>query len=90
MARRQLTIDNDVAAELAGSEDAVLRTLEGHLDVDVFLRGNVLTLDGDAGDLRTAETVVRLLPPFVITASELDEGIGILEEAIVSAGGVQP
>ncbi|HJR59137.1 MAG TPA: acetylornithine/succinylornithine family transaminase [Vicinamibacterales bacterium] len=39
---------------------------------------------------RTAETVVRLLPPFVITASELDEGIGILEEAIVSTGGVQP
>jgi phosphate starvation-inducible PhoH-like protein len=54
VARRQLTIDNTVAAELAGSEDAVLRTLRGHLEVDLFLRGNVLTLDGDAGDVRTA------------------------------------
>ena len=31
LARRQLTLDNTVAAELAGSEDAVLRALEGHL-----------------------------------------------------------
>ena len=45
--RRQLELDNAVAAELAGSEDAVLRALEGHLDCDVFLRGNVLTLDGE-------------------------------------------
>ena len=37
--RRQLELDNVVAAELAGSEDAVLRALEGHLDCDVFLRG---------------------------------------------------
>ena len=49
MARRQLTLDNAVAAELAGSEDAVLRELEGRLGCDVFLRGNVLTLDGDEG-----------------------------------------
>ena len=45
MARRQLTIENTVAAELAGSEDAVLKSLEGHLEVDLFLRGNrTLTL----------------------------------------------
>ena len=31
---------------------------------------------------RTAETVVRLLPPYVITVDEFDEGISILEEAI--------
>ena len=37
--------------ELAGSEDAVLAALEGHLDVDLFLRGNVLTLDGDAEEV---------------------------------------
>ena len=45
--RKQLELDNTVAAELAGSKDAVLRTLEGHLDCDVFLRGNVLTLEGE-------------------------------------------
>jgi acetylornithine/N-succinyldiaminopimelate aminotransferase len=31
---------------------------------------------------RTSDTVIRLLPPYVITAAELDEGIAILEAAI--------
>ena len=51
LARRQLTLENDVAAELAGSEDSVLRELEERIGCDVFLRGNVLTLDGDEGDV---------------------------------------
>jgi phosphate starvation-inducible protein PhoH and related proteins len=58
LARRQLTLDNTVAAELAGSEDAVLRTLRGHLECDLHLRGNVLTLDGESADVQTAATVV--------------------------------
>ena len=49
LARRQLKIDNTVAAELAGSEDAVLRAPEGHLEVDLYLRGNVFTLTGKRG-----------------------------------------
>jgi phosphate starvation-inducible PhoH-like protein len=74
VARRQLTIDNTVAAELAGSEDAVLKTLEGHLDVDLFLRGNVLTLAGDAGDVRTAETVVGELVDLIEQGHEIAPG----------------
>ncbi|HEX6585769.1 MAG TPA: PhoH family protein [Solirubrobacterales bacterium] len=74
MARRQLTIDNTVAAELAGSEDAVLRALEGHLGCELFLRGNVLTLDGDAGDVRTAETVVGELVDLIEQGHELAPG----------------
>ena len=66
MARRQLTLDNDVAAELAGSEDTVLRELEDRLGCDVFLRGNVLTLDGDESDVGQAATVV-------------DELVGLIE-----------
>jgi acetylornithine/N-succinyldiaminopimelate aminotransferase len=31
---------------------------------------------------RTSETVIRLLPPYVITAAEFDEGVAILETAI--------
>ena len=31
---------------------------------------------------RTSETVIRLLPPYVITAAEFDQGVAILEEAI--------
>ena len=58
MARRQLTLDNDVAAELAGSDDSVLRGLRDRLPVEIHLRGNVLTLDGDPGDLQDAATVV--------------------------------
>ena len=58
LARRQLTLDNDTAAELAGSEDAVLRELEQRLGCDVFLRGNVLTLDGEDADVRDAATIV--------------------------------
>lgn len=34
---------------------------------------------------RTSDTVIRLLPPFVMTATEIDEGIALLDAAI-SAG----
>jgi acetylornithine/succinyldiaminopimelate/putrescine aminotransferase len=34
---------------------------------------------------RTAETVVRLLPPYVITPSEIAEGVAMLEQAIAAA-----
>jgi acetylornithine/succinyldiaminopimelate/putrescine aminotransferase len=33
---------------------------------------------------RTADTVIRLLPPYVMTASEFDEGVATLEEAIAA------
>jgi phosphate starvation-inducible PhoH-like protein len=66
LARQQLTLDNAVAAELAGAEDAVLRELEERLGCDVFLRGNVLTLDGDDAEVQDAATVV-------------DELVGLIE-----------
>jgi acetylornithine/succinyldiaminopimelate/putrescine aminotransferase len=34
---------------------------------------------------RTSDTVVRLLPPYVITETEIDEGLPLLEAAIASA-----
>jgi acetylornithine/N-succinyldiaminopimelate aminotransferase len=36
---------------------------------------------------RTSETVVRLLPPYIITAAEIDEAIGLLEAALTAAFG---
>jgi predicted acetylornithine/succinylornithine family transaminase len=36
---------------------------------------------------RTAETVVRLLPPYIITAGEIDEAMGLLDAALVAAFG---
>jgi phosphate starvation-inducible PhoH-like protein len=63
-----------VAAELAGSEDAVLRTLRGRLDCDFHLRGNVLTLDGDASDVQTAATVVDELVDLIEQGHEVAPG----------------
>src|SRR5215204_5569394 len=74
LARRQLTLDNTVAAELAGSEDAVLRALRGHLHCDFHLRGNVLTLDGDSGDVQTAATVVDELVELIEQGHEVAPG----------------
>ena len=71
MARRQLTLDNTVAAELAGSEDSVLRELEGRLGCDLFLRGNVLTLDGDDADVSRAATMVDELVGLIERGHEL-------------------
>jgi phosphate starvation-inducible PhoH-like protein len=74
LARRQLTLDNTVAAELAGSEDAVLRALRGRLDCDFHLRGNVLTLDGDPTDVQTAATVVDELVDLIEQGHEVAPG----------------
>jgi len=74
LARRQLTLDNSVAAELAGSEDAVLRELRGHLDCDFHLRGNVLTLDGSSDDVQTAASVVDELVDLIEQGHEVAPG----------------
>ena len=71
MARRQLTLDNTIAAELAGSEDTVLRELEERLGCELFLRGNVLTLDGDDADVRRAATMVDELVGLVERGHDL-------------------
>ncbi|UJA20501.1 PhoH family protein [Thermoleophilia bacterium SCSIO 60948] len=58
MARQTLTLDNAVAAELAGSEDSTLRELESRLGCQLYLRGNILTLDGEEADVARAATMV--------------------------------
>ncbi len=72
--RRQIELENPVAAELAGSKDAVLRSLEGHLDCDVFLRGNVLTLDGEPEAVDAAAAVVRELSELIVQGHEIAPG----------------
>jgi phosphate starvation-inducible protein PhoH and related proteins len=69
-----IELDNAVAAELAGSQDAVLRTLESHLDCDVFLRGNVLTLEGDAEAVDAGASVVRELSELIAQGHEIAPG----------------
>src|ERR1044071_3892239 len=65
MARRQLEVSNEVAAELAGAGDRALRTLQEHLDCEVFLRGNVITLDGEAEAVQAGATIIRELSAMV-------------------------
>src|SRR5205085_697155 len=74
LVRTQLELPNDVASELAGPGDAIMRTLEGHLDCEVFLRGNVLTLDGGEPQVTVAETVVRELSDLVRQGHDLAPG----------------
>jgi phosphate starvation-inducible PhoH-like protein len=72
--RIQLELPNEVAAELAGPGDAVMKTLEEHLDCEVFLRGNVLTLDGDDDAVTMARTVVREMTDLVRQGHEIAPG----------------
>jgi phosphate starvation-inducible PhoH-like protein len=72
--RTQIELPNEVAAELAGSQDAVLRALEGHLDCKVFLRGNLLTLDGDQEETRTGERVVHEVSDLIARGHQIAPG----------------
>jgi phosphate starvation-inducible protein PhoH and related proteins len=74
VAKRTIELDNAVAAELAGTQDVVLRTLESHLDCDVFLRGNVLTLEGDDDAVDAAAAVVRELSDLIVQGHEIAPG----------------
>src|SRR3954454_22182918 len=74
MPRTQLELTNDVAAELAGPGDQIMKTLENKLDADVFLRGNILTLDGGQSEVQTAESVVREISDLVRAGHEIAPG----------------
>jgi phosphate starvation-inducible protein PhoH and related proteins len=72
--RSRIELDNAIAAELAGSEDAVLRALEGHLQCAIYLRGNVLTLEGDDAAVEAATAVVRELSELIAQGHEIAPG----------------
>jgi phosphate starvation-inducible PhoH-like protein len=102
--RRQIELSNEVAAELAGPGDAVIKTLEERLGADVFLRGNVLTLEGDDVDVELAENVVDEVSDLVKQGLEIAPGTieaisgaleqhesprGILEDVVWSHRGLR-
>ncbi|MGK2931496.1 MAG: PhoH family protein [Solirubrobacterales bacterium] len=62
-----MTLDNDVAAELAGSQDSVLKALRDRTTSKVHLRGNMLTLEGDEKQMDEAARLV-------------DEMVGLIED----------
>ena len=72
--RRQIELSNEVAAALTGANDQVLRALEEHLGCDVYLRGNMVTLDGEAEDVQNGATVVRELSELIEQGHEIGPG----------------
>ncbi len=72
--RVQLELAGEVAQELAGPGDTIVRTLEDHLEAEVFLRGNVLTLDGAEPEVATARTVVEELSELIRLGHEIAPG----------------
>ncbi|MGH2833895.1 MAG: PhoH family protein [Solirubrobacteraceae bacterium] len=72
--RRQLELDGEVATELAGSQDRVLRALESDLQCKIFLRGNLLTLEGSEEQTTSAERVVRELCELIGRGHEVTPG----------------
>jgi phosphate starvation-inducible PhoH-like protein len=72
--RSRIELSNEVAAELAGSGDSVLRALEGHVECELFLRGNIVTLDGEPDAVRAAATVVRELVELIEQGHDIAPG----------------
>jgi phosphate starvation-inducible protein PhoH and related proteins len=72
--RTQLELPQEVAVELAGSQDAVLRALQAHLGCKVFLRGNLLTFDGEESDTNAGERVVRELSELISRGHQIGPG----------------
>jgi phosphate starvation-inducible PhoH-like protein len=80
--RSQLELPNDLAAALAGSQDALLRALERQVGCAIYLRGNRLTLDGDVEQVDDAARIVQEL------ANLLEAGHALSEATIAAIRGV--
>ena len=72
--RTQIELPNEVAAALAGSQDAMLRALDDSLSASVYLRGNLVTLDGEPEEVATGERVVRELAGLSSQGHDLGPG----------------
>ncbi len=72
MARRTLTLENEVAAELAGSGDSVLRALRDRTTSKVHLRGNLLTLEGEEAEMDQAARLVEEMVDLIEDGHEVE------------------
>ena len=83
MARRTLNLENEVAAELAGSGDSVLRALRERTTSRVHLRGNQLTLEGEESEMDEAARLVDEMVGLIQDGHEVDPStIDSVESAI--------
>ena len=72
--RRTIELSNEAAIALSGTGDGVLRQLEQHVDCGLFLRGNVVTLDGEAEPVANAATMIRELVDLAEQGHEIGDG----------------
>jgi phosphate starvation-inducible PhoH-like protein len=72
--RRQLELSNDAAAALSGHQDAILLALQEHVDCEVFMRGNLVTLEGDAAAVSAAANVITELADLADEGHEIAPG----------------
>ncbi|HKG44922.1 MAG TPA: PhoH family protein [Gaiellaceae bacterium] len=77
-----LSVSNDVAAELATVDDAVLDALRERLRITLLLRGNRLTIEGDDPNVTQARAVVDELAELVEGGHEIGPGT---VDAVLSA-----
>jgi len=70
--RRTLTLENDVAAELAGSGDSVLRALRERTTSKVHLRGNQLTLEGENEEMDQAAKLVDEMVDLIESGNDVE------------------
>jgi phosphate starvation-inducible protein PhoH and related proteins len=88
---RTMELDDAVAVELAGEHDRVLRALERRLDLDISLRGNVLTLEGAEARVDAAGKVVAELADLVRLGRPIAPGtVDTVADAVEDAEPVGP
>ena len=69
--RSSMTVPPDLVVGLLGSADENLRALEARLTADVHVRGNTVTISGEAADVALAERVVSELIAIVAGGQSL-------------------
>jgi phosphate starvation-inducible protein PhoH and related proteins len=85
-----LDVSNDVAAELASIGDGILDALRDRLKINILLRGNRLTIDGEDYRVAQARAVVDELVELVETGQEIGPGtVDAVVKALDQAESVQ-
>ncbi|HSC73682.1 MAG TPA: PhoH family protein [Gaiellaceae bacterium] len=85
-----LDVSNDVAAELASIGDGILDALRDRLKINILLRGNRLTIDGDDTRVAQARAVVDELVELVETGQDIGPAtVDAVVKALDQAASVQ-
>ncbi|HJZ61391.1 MAG TPA: PhoH family protein [Miltoncostaeaceae bacterium] len=79
---RMIELADRVAVELAGEHDRMLRSLEERLDLEIDLRGNRMTLNGEEDRVSAAAAVIDEIAGLVDRGEQLGPGT---VEAVASA-----